>query len=213
MSTARRSSSLLDGEPILKPIENSSPDGGGQYPLSHGFHKADKSYYLMGNDTWYRATAVTDKWEEIADPPQAVMQVRPETPDTEDPSEIGSDLRIIGATEPSELISTDGPPRLTPFPGNDLMFVENTTSEILYEVDTGRYFLLISGRWYQAKQMTGPWSHVLPERLPESFCRDSTGLGESGAARQRSRHRRGQGGRTRCPGAGNRDHQAGRKRP
>jgi hypothetical protein len=81
-----------------------------------------------------------------------------------------SNLRIIGATEPTELISTNGPPRLTPFPGNDLMFVENTTSDILYEVDTGRYFLLISGRWYQAKQMTGPWSHVLPDRLPESFA-------------------------------------------
>jgi hypothetical protein len=162
---------MLDGEPILNPIENSNLMAVVNTPFPMVFNKADKSYYLMGNDTWYRATAVADKWEEIAEPPQAVMQVRPETPDTEDPSEIGSDLQIIGATEPTELIATDGPPRLTPFPGNDLMFVENTTSDILYEVETGHYFLLISGRWYQAKQMTGPWSHVLPDRLPTSFAR------------------------------------------
>jgi hypothetical protein len=161
---------IIDGEPILKPIENSTLMAVVNTPFPMVFNKADKSYYLMGNDTWYRATAVTEKWEEIADPPQAVMQVRPESPEAEAPYEIVSNLRIIGATEPTELISTNGPPRLTPFPGNDLMFVENTTSDILYEVDTGRYFLLISGRWYQAKQITGPWSYVLPERLPPSFA-------------------------------------------
>jgi len=129
---------ILDGEPILKPIENSALMAVVNTPFPMVFNKADKSYYLMSNDTWYRAAAVTDKWEEIADPPQAVMQVQPETQDTENPSEIDSDLRIIGATEPTELIATNGPPRLTPFPGNDLMFVEKTTSDILYEVDTGR---------------------------------------------------------------------------
>ncbi len=60
---------------------------------------------------------------------------------------------------------------MTPFPGNDLMFVENTTSNILYEVDTGHYFLMISGRWYQTKKLTGPWSHVLPAQLPKSFAK------------------------------------------
>jgi hypothetical protein len=77
---------IIDGEPILKPIENSTLMAVVN-TLSPWFSdKADKSYYLMGNDTWYRATAVTEKWEEIADPPQAVMQVRPESPDTEAPS-------------------------------------------------------------------------------------------------------------------------------
>jgi hypothetical protein len=98
-------------------------------PFPMVFRKADKSYYLMGNDTWYRATAVTDKWEEIADPPQAVMQVRPpdtevmqvrpETQDTENPSEIDSDLRIIGATDRplTALRETVRPNRHIPSPG------------------------------------------------------------------------------------------------
>jgi hypothetical protein len=74
------------------------------------FNKADKSYYLMGNDTWYRATAVTEKWEEIADPPQAVMQVRPETPDTEAPSEIVPTCGSSGPPNPpSSSLRTDRP--------------------------------------------------------------------------------------------------------
>jgi len=162
---------MLDGEPILKPIENSTLMAVVNTPFPMVFNQTDKSYYLMGNDTWYRAKAITGTWEEIAAPPQAVMKIRPEIKDTETPSEIVSNLQIIGATEPTELISTDGPPRLTPFPGNDLMFVENTTSEILYEVDTGHYFLMLSGRWYRSKMLTGPWSHVPPEQLPTSFAK------------------------------------------
>jgi hypothetical protein len=79
-------------------------------------------------------------------------------------------MAIIVAIEPTELISTDGRPRFTPFAGNDLMYVENTSSDILYEVDTGQYFLLISGRWYRSKKIEGPWVYVPPEDLPGSFA-------------------------------------------
>jgi len=161
---------MLDGQPILEPIDNSTLMAVVNTPFPMVFNKADKSYYLMGNDTWYRAAEITGTWKEITRPPEAVALLRPERPDGDEPAAIAADMEIIGATEPTELISTDGPPRLTPFPGNDLMFVENTTSDILYEVDAGRYFLLISGRWYQAKQLTGPWSYVLPDRLPTSFA-------------------------------------------
>lgn len=160
----------LDGQPILQPIDNSTLMAVVNTPFPMVFSPADKSYYLMGDDTWYRASAVTDQWEQAADPPEAVAGIRPERPDGGALPGIASDLEVIGATEPTELISTDGPPRMTPFPGNDLMFVENTTSDIVYEVDTGRYFLLISGRWYRAGKLAGPWSHVLPSRLPKSFA-------------------------------------------
>ena len=92
---------MLDGEPILNPIENSTLMVVVNTPFPMVFNQADKSYYLMGNDTWYRAKTITSAWEGIADPPQAVMKIRPETPDTEEPSKIVSNLGIIGATEPT----------------------------------------------------------------------------------------------------------------
>jgi len=161
---------MLDGQPILQPIDNSALMAVVNTPFPMVFHKTEKAYYLMGNETWYRAKEVTGTWEEVSSPPEEVAKIRPESPDTGKMPDIAANLEIIGATEPTELISTDGTPRLTPFPGNDLMFVENTDSDILYEVDTGRYFLILSGRWYHAKKLTGPWSPILPTQLPKSFA-------------------------------------------
>ncbi len=162
---------MLDGKPILQPIDNSPLMAVVNTPFPMVFYKAEKSYYLMGDESWYRAKEITGTWEEIAAPPADVAKVRPERPGTGEASKLAANMEIIGATEPTELIATDGPPRLTPFPGNDLMFVENTSSNILYEVDSGRYFLNISGRWYQSKELNGLWSNVLPGKLPPSFSK------------------------------------------
>ncbi|WP_281492003.1 hypothetical protein, partial [Desulfosarcina cetonica] len=56
-----------------------------------------------------------------------------------------------------------------PFPGNNLMAVKNTSNNLLYEVDTGHYYLLLSGRWYRAGKLDGAWSYVPPDQLPETF--------------------------------------------
>lgn len=162
---------MVDGKPILEPIEKSSLMTVVNTPFPMVFRKEDKTYYLMGNDVWYRAKEVSSTWAEVASPPKDVAAIRPKDKDAAvSSSGDGTKMAIIVATEPTELISTDGKPRLTPFTGNELMYVENTSSNILYEVDTGRYFLLISGRWYRSKKIEGPWAYVLPENLPKSFA-------------------------------------------
>jgi len=161
---------MIDGKPILEPIENSNLMTVVNTPYPMIFRKEDKAYYLMGNETWYRAKEVSGTWEEVNTPPKDVAAIRPKDQDEGVPSGDAIKMALIVATEPTELISTDGPPRFTPFAGNDLMYVENTLSDILYEVDTDRYFLLISGRWYRSKKIAGPWTYVPPEDLPVSFA-------------------------------------------
>src|SRR5678815_1376967 len=34
-----------------------------------------------------------------------------------------------------------------------------------------RAYLLLSGRWYKASSLKGPWSHVAPRDLPADFAR------------------------------------------
>jgi hypothetical protein len=161
---------LVDGEPILKPIENSDLMTVINTPFPMVFRKADKNYYLIGKETWYRSKKIPGQWEETSDPPAdvAVME-REASEDEENESSVAAGIAVFGATEPTELLSINGDPELVPFPGNNLMYVKNTDNNLLYEVDKGSYYLLLSGRWYMSKKLDGSWAYVQPEKLPKDF--------------------------------------------
>src|SRR6185503_9154252 len=44
----------------------------------------------------------------------------------------------------------------------------NTQTDVLQT--GGLYYVLLSGRWYSAHEMTGPWTHVRPDSLPRNFA-------------------------------------------
>ena len=79
--------------------------------------------------------------------------------------------KIIVATEPTELVTTDGDITFAPISNTDLLYVENTDSELFLDIDTQKYFILISGRWYLSSDLNGPWTYVESDKLPESFKR------------------------------------------
>ena len=162
---------LLDGDPILEPIEKSDLMAVVNTPFPMVFRKQDKTYYLMGRGAWYKAGEVAGKWAEVAQPPADVAAIRPKEEAGAGDSMVDAKMVVIGATKPTELLSIDGKPKFTPFPGNEVMYVENTTSDLLFEVDSNRYFLLISGRWYVTKNLEGSWNYVPPKDLPKSFAK------------------------------------------
>ena len=77
---------------------------------------------------------------------------------------------IVVATEPTELIVTDGKPEWTALTGGELLYVSNTESPWLRELSTGNMYLLLSGRWFRSKANAGPWVFVKPDELPASFA-------------------------------------------
>lgn len=161
---------LVDGDPILKPIEKTGLMAVVNTPFPMVFRKADKTYYLIGKETWYRSRNVSGQWQEISDPPADVAALEREASDDADAeSVVTTGIAVFGATEPTELLSIQGEPQFVPFAGNTLMAVKNTDNSLLYEVDTGHYYLLLSGRWYRAGKLDGPWSYVAPDQLPEAF--------------------------------------------
>ncbi len=162
---------LVDGKPILKPIEKTELMAVINTPFPMVFRKTDKTYYLIGKETWYRSRNVSGQWQETNNPPADVAALEREPSDDEEAeSSVTTGMLVFGAMEPTELLSIHGDPQFVPFPGNNLMVVENTDNNLLYEVDTGRYYLLLSGRWYRAAKLDGAWSYVAPERLPAVFA-------------------------------------------
>ena len=63
---------------------------------------------------------------------------------------------------------TDGAPEYKPV-GTDLLYVDNSESDVLVEIATQRHFVLLSGRWFAAPGFNGPWTLVASDRLPDTF--------------------------------------------
>ena len=103
---------------------------------------------------------------------------------------------IIMATVPTELIVTDGEPEYKPV-GTDLLYVDNSESDVLVEIATQRHFVLLSGRWFAAPGVDGPWSFVASDALPESFKEIPEDSDSRPPTRLGRRHRGSHGSRAR----------------
>jgi hypothetical protein len=161
---------LVDGDPILKSIENTELKAVINTPFPIVFSEKDQTYYLIGKDSLYHAKEVAGKWQKTVNPPVAIAALQKEdTVDGEEPAPIGADMAVYGATKSTEILSIDGKPKFVSFPGNYIMYVENTSSDLLYEIISKNYYLLISGRWYVSQKFEGPWKYVHPEKVPQSF--------------------------------------------
>jgi hypothetical protein len=78
--------------------------------------------------------------------------------------------QIYIATVPTELIVTDGAPQWQPIQNTKLLYVTNTTGHIFKEIGDQDSYVLISGRWFRASDMKGPWSFVGADKLPADFA-------------------------------------------
>jgi len=159
---------LYDGEPRLSAIEGSSYERALNVPMAVACKKGGKSCWLSSGTFWYEAKDPLGPWAPTSSPPADLVKMMPEPEDSEGaPS---SPPAVVVATEPTELISTDGKPEWTALTGGELLFVKNTESPWLRELATGNMYLLLSGRWYRSKTTEGPWIFVKPDELPPSFA-------------------------------------------
>ncbi len=160
---------LIDGEPRLEKIEKSSLERVINTPFL--IVKQKNTFYLNGGQIWMEARDIKGPWKESRRPPKDVKKL---TPPEEDVENLAADDRlpqVIVSLEPAELIVIDGAPDLKPVEGNDLLFITNSESDILMDIKTQQYFILLSGRWYAAKSLEGPWAYVASDKLPENFAR------------------------------------------
>jgi hypothetical protein len=77
---------------------------------------------------------------------------------------------IFVSTQPAELILFDGPPDFFPIPGTHLLCAANTTGNVFTLLTDQRNYVLISGRWFSAPSMAGPWQFVPANRLAPDFA-------------------------------------------
>jgi hypothetical protein len=77
---------------------------------------------------------------------------------------------VVVATKPTEIIITQGPMRWVPLEGTQLLYVENTNGDVFQDLLDQQYYVLVTGRWFRAAGLGGPWAHIPGDKLPPDFA-------------------------------------------
>jgi hypothetical protein len=140
--------------------------------------------YLKVFDGWLTSATLGGPWTVLASPGAELAKafkqandahlIDPLTgqgsPDVAAPSLKKVVPQIYVATSPTELIVTQGAPKYVPIKGTRLLYVDNTTGNLIQDTADNRVYVLIAGRWFRAPSMQGPWEFVAANALPSDFA-------------------------------------------
>ena len=197
---------VFDGEPRFRAVEGSRLERAQNTPFLVLHDARANAYYLNGGTMWFHAPDPKGPWvRENSVPPEAAqiaakdlkeggvaegeVKQASQTADKRVPT-------ILVATEPTELIVSEGAPQWSPAVPGELDALSNSESDVFRTPSDQQYWIVLSGRWYRSAALSGPWTYVQADTLPPSFHKIP---GNSTKARRpglRARHQR--GARRRC---------------
>ncbi len=167
---------LYLGEPDFKPVEGTKLT----FAVNTNwviFKDLDTSmYYLLNGDSWLMGNdPIKGPWMAAKDLPPEFSKLPKDASWDEARKHIPGKPattvpRVIATTQPSELILTDGAPKYTAIPGTRLMYVNNPDDAGLLGCENNDFYFAAAGRWFRAKQITGPWSAASTD-LPAEFAK------------------------------------------
>ncbi len=171
-----------DGDPSLKEIDKKY-DRVINTAMFVIKEKKSGKYYLSGGDNWYLSKDPLGPWEYQKKVPKKIKKVKEEQlPKDESIAEEELDVpiseeeepvipAIVVTTKPTELIVIEGEAKFKPIQNTQLLFVENTDSDLFMNIESQQYFILLSGRWFTSSGTEGPWSFIASDQLPEDFSK------------------------------------------
>ena len=162
---------ITDGEPLLAPVDDTKL----QYAINTNwdlFRHKEKYWYLRNESRWLKNKNLSGEWKyddslpgdfkklpEDGNFTDAKAAIPPKKDDKDEPTVFVSD-------RPAELILIDGAPLYRTVGGPGLEYVDDTESDLFrYEK---KFYYLVSGRWFRAGTLRGPW--VFVKDLPDAFA-------------------------------------------
>jgi len=163
---------MIDGEPELRPIENSRVMRVVNTPSFLLFDTTARRFYLYQDSHWFAAENIRASWTVTAQPPMEISVLEPKAEAGFDNRPVSDAApRVLVATEPTEIIVLDGEPLYKMLEGNELLYLANTESDVLLDLGSQRHFVLLSGRWFSSWSLEGPWTYEPAHRLPKLFSK------------------------------------------
>ena len=166
----------FDGDPIWSPIKENDL----KYVINTNWDVfqdgPSKTLYLRDGKYWYTAMAIDGPWSPAGKLPESFKKL----PADENWKEVKANYpgdkidakkmpKVFVSTAPAEMILIDGAPNYLLVEGTkDLLWIENTESDVFRVQKDGPIYYLVSGRWFSAPDFNGPWTFATPS-LPPQF--------------------------------------------
>ena len=170
----------IDGQPKLEPNKDWGLDVVVNSPFTI-VKNNDGAFYLYGGKHWYSAPSATGPYSPAGSIPSNLQAVQTAVDaanssnagytDSSDAAQDNDVSNIVVTTSPAELIQSTGQPTFSSISGTDLSYVSNSPNDIFQDQSTGKYYVLISGRWYTSSSLTGGWHYIAANALPANFAR------------------------------------------
>jgi hypothetical protein len=167
----------IDGAPKLQ----TNKDWGVEAVVNTPFvlvKNRDDKYYLYGGKHWYTAPAATGPYKLVTDIPNnlekiesALKEADKKNPEEGKEADANTIYNIVVTTEPAELIQSKGEANFAAVKGTGLLYVSNSENDIFMDINSQQYYVLLSGRWYHSKTLSGNWQYVAADKLPADFAK------------------------------------------
>ncbi|AXY76650.1 hypothetical protein D3H65_22795 [Paraflavitalea soli] len=167
---------LIDGAPKLQRNSAWGMDAVVNTPFTI-VKNNDGRFYLYGGKHWYNAASATGPYTLTTQVSQNLNNIAQQVNDankdgdTEKETDENTMYKIVVSTEPAELIQSNGEANFAPVSGTELLYVSNSDDDIFMDVQSQQYYVLISGRWFKSKTLSGQWQYVASDKLPQDFAR------------------------------------------
>ena len=176
----------FDGEPVFREVEGAPVKVAVNTSFLLVNDTRSGKYFLSGGKKWwYESAGPLGPWRPVGGPPAdiasfaAQAQAEQKKTETDAPDEDGTEAaappKVLVATEPTEIVVTEGKPSFKPVAGTNgsLLAVDNTEGDVLLDVQKQDYYVLLSGRWFRSKSLApgAAWTYVAPAALPASFAK------------------------------------------
>ena len=168
---------VFDGEPVLAPVAGTSLSFAVNTNWDVFFDSGTRAWYLLNSGGWLAAPAITGPWAPVASLPPGFAALPGDANFADVRKAIPGRViavreapEIFVATSPAEIILTDGPPKYVAIPGTALQYLANSDAAVFRDTADGGVYYLVSGRWFAAPGLDGPWTFVTTA-LPADFAR------------------------------------------
>ena len=165
---------MIDGEPILKKDEGSGLEYVVNTPYFIVKDGKKDNYYITDGTFWYTSKDILKGWEETKRPPSKIKKFAEDNIEEQEPDSIAQSYteapELIIETKSAELITVSGEIDYKPIDSTSLLYVSNSESDIIMDINSQNHYILLAGRWYHSKSLKdGDWKFSEPEDLPEDF--------------------------------------------
>ena len=167
----------VDGQPSLAPIEKTDLEFvvNTHWPVFRD--KSKSEYFFLAGGQWMHASNLEGPWSVAIKLPKDLEKLPQMDSHWADlanfvplsPKPNAVVPAVFYSTRPAQVILFDGRPTYSQIPGTQLAYANNTMSYLFRDAATNQYFYLISGRWFSATSLAGPWTFATPN-LPPDFA-------------------------------------------